>query len=101
MVKIYKDRYSKKVVIEGVISDFPSLLNYSVSNQRVSIYSLEKKKFVFNDVWQNISDEDNIPFTDQIVAVNYLNTIFRTQDVEITENGGVDFLAHYILSKNN
>lgn len=105
MVRIFKDKSSLQIVVEGVSSEFSSLLQASLNKGRVTVKNLSKNKVVFEDKWEKIRNEDYESFDTQQELENYLNVIF--EEVILTDKkeldgllGGLDFEAYYIIAKN-
>lgn len=76
MVKIYKNTHTLEVIIEGLEPVYPSNLQVSIIDGRVSIYNNSRKRIVFEDRWQNIRDENGNARDTETEMQTYLSSVF-------------------------
>lgn len=76
MVKIYKNTHTLEVIIEGLEPVYPSNLQVSIIDGRVSIYNNSRKRIVFEDRWQNIRDENGNARDTETEMQAYLASVF-------------------------
>lgn len=77
MVKIYKNTHTLEVIIQGLEPVYPSNLQVTIIDGRVSVYNNSRKRIVFEDRWQNITDKDGNTFSTETEMQQYLSTVFE------------------------
>ena len=77
MVKIYKNTHTLEVIIQGLEPVYPSNLQVTIIDGRVSVYNNSRKRIVFEDKWQNVKDQDGNTFSTETEMQQYLSTVFE------------------------
>lgn len=90
MVAIYKDPFSKKVVIESIYNDFASLFIKKWTGELLSIQHIPSQTEKLRGIsYTEIEGRSNvgipISFTTHQQAINYINEVFKIEQLGSSE----------------